>query len=148
MKTFSEPLAAETDPNSNVTDFLERAVSQNPEHVLFARQTGDQWSDITTGEFHQEVTAIAKGLIGIGVKAGDAIGILSRTRYEWTVLDFALMYAGAISVPIYESSSPEQIKWVLGDSGSVGCFFEMQEHLESFNSVSASLKSIKNTWVN
>ncbi len=147
MKTFSEPLAAETDSNSNVTDFLERAVSNNPNHVLFAKQAGEQWSDVSTGQFHDEVKAIAKGLIAIGVKPGDAIGILSRTRYEWTVLDFALMYAGAISVPIYESSSPEQIKWVLGDSGSIGCFFEMPDHLENFNSVSSSLKRVKHTWV-
>lgn len=147
MKIFSEPLAAETDPNANVTDFLERIATQNPTHPLFSIQNGEQWQDLTAKEFHDEVRAIAKGLIGIGVQPGDKLGLLSRTRYEWTVLDFAMMYAGAISVPIYESSSPEQIKWVLGDSESIGCFFELPEHLASFETVKAGLKDVKHSWV-
>jgi long-chain acyl-CoA synthetase len=147
MKTFSEPLAAESDENSNVTDFLERIAVEDPTHPLFSIQTGDNWSDISAAEFHQEVRAVAKGLIGLGVNAGDKLGLLSRTRYEWTLLDFAMMYAGAISVPIYESSSPEQIQWVLGDSEAIGCFFELPEHAKSFDSVSGNLKKVKHTWV-
>ena len=110
MKIFSEPLSAETDPNANVTDFLERIAGAHPEHPLFSIQKGDQWEGLSAGDFHEEVKAIAKGVIGIGIKAGDKLGLLSRTRYEWTLLDFAMMYAGVISVPIYESSSSEQIE--------------------------------------
>ena len=147
MKTFSEPLAAESDPNSNVTDFLERIATEDPNHELFSIQNNDTWQNLTARQFHEEVKAIAKGLIATGVKPGEKLGLLSRTRYEWTLLDFAMMYAGAISVPIYESSSPEQIKWVLGDSESIGCFFELPEHRASFDSVSSSLKKVKHTWV-
>jgi long-chain acyl-CoA synthetase len=147
MKTFSEPLAAESDPNSNVTDFLERIASEDPDHELFSIQSDDTWTNLTAKQFHKEVKALAKGLIALGVKPGDKLGLLSRTRYEWTLLDFAMMYSGAISVPIYESSSPEQIKWVLGDSEAIGCFFELPEHLASFESISSSLKKVKHTWV-
>ncbi len=147
MKTFSEPLAAESDPNSNVTDFLERIATEDPNHELFSIQNNDTWQNLTAQQFHEEVKAVAKGLIATGVKPGEKLGLLSRTRYEWTLLDFAMMYAGAISVPIYESSSPEQIKWVLGDSESIGCFFELPEHRASFDSVSSSLKKVKHTWV-
>lgn len=147
MKIFSEPLSAETDPNANVTDFLERIAGAHPEHPLFSIQKGDQWEGLSAGDFHEEVKAIAKGVIGIGIKAGDKLGLLSRTRYEWTLLDFAMMYAGVISVPIYESSSSEQIKWVLSDSESVGCFFETKEHLASFESVKSGLKNVGHTWV-
>ena len=147
MKTFSEPLAAESDPNSNVTDFLERIATEDPNHELFSIQNNDTWQNLTAQQFHEEVKSVAKGLIATGVKPGEKLGLLSRTRYEWTLLDFAMMYAGAISVPIYESSSPEQIKWVLGDSESIGCFFELPEHRASFDSVSSSLKKVKHTWV-
>ena len=147
MKTFSEPLAAETDPNSNVTDFLERIAAEDPNHALFSIQKGEQWVDLSAADFHSEVQALAKGLIGLGVKPGDKLGLLSRTRYEWTLLDFAMMYAGVISVPIYESSSPEQIKWVLGNSESIGCFFESDEHKASFDSVKDGLKDVKHTWL-
>ena len=147
MKTHEEPLAAESDQDSNVTDFLERIALEDPNQNLFSIQSEDGWKDLTAKQFHEEVKAVAKGLIATGIKPGAGIGILSRTRYEWTLLDFAIWYAGAVSVPIYESSSPEQIKWVLGDSESVACFFEKPEHLASFESVQAALKNVKNTWV-
>ena len=147
MKIFSEPLAAESDEKANVTDFLERIAGEDPNHSLFSLQQGENWQDVTAEQFHSEVRALAKGLIGVGIKPGEKLGILSRTRYEWTLLDFAMMYAGAISVPIYESSSPEQIKWVLGDSESTGCFFELPEHQASFESVRSGLKGVKHSWV-
>ena len=123
MKIHEEPLAAESDHDSNVTDFLEKIAKEAPDQSLFSIQSGEAWNDLSVRQFHEEVKAVAKGLIATGIKPGQGLGILSRTRYEWTLLDFAIWYAGAVSVPIYESSSSEQIKWVLGDSESVACFF-------------------------
>ena len=67
---------------------------------------------------------MAKGLIASGVDAGDRVGIMSRTRYEWALVDFAIWFAGGVSVPIYETSSPPQVAWNLGDSGAVAAFGE------------------------
>ena len=76
------------------------------------------WADVTAGEFLDEVRAVAKGLIAAGVEAGDRVALISRTRYEWTLFDYAIWFAGAATVPIYETSSAEQIEWILADSGA------------------------------
>jgi long-chain acyl-CoA synthetase len=79
---------------------------------------GDGWQPVTAVEFDQEIRSVAKGLIAHGIARGDRVAIMAKTRYEWTILDFAIIYCGAITVPIYETSSAEQIKWILSDSGS------------------------------
>ncbi|MGB8019875.1 MAG: AMP-dependent synthetase/ligase [Candidatus Nanopelagicales bacterium] len=89
-----------------------------PDRPTYAIRTGDGWTDVTARRFNEQVRAVARGLIARGVAAGSAVAIMSPTRYEWTVLDFALWTAGAYAVPIYESSSAEQIEWILDDSGS------------------------------
>ena len=87
-------------------------------------RSGGGWTDVTAATFAADVAALAKGLIAAGIGVGDAVGIMSRTRYEWTVADFALWSAGAVPVPIYETSSPEQVEWILADSGAVGVIVE------------------------
>ena len=90
-----------------------------PDKVVFATRAGAGWQDVTAAEFAGQVAQLAKGLIAAGVGVGDRVGLMSRTRYEWTLVDYALWYVGAVTVPIYETSSPEQIGWILSDSGAV-----------------------------
>ena len=138
MTFYDVPLLVETNPSENVTDLLLNRVNKDPSHVLFSRQNPDEsWRDVSAGEFLSEVRTLAKGLIASGIKPGQSVAIMSRTRYEWPMIDFALWFVGAVSVPIYETSSPVQIEWILNDSDSVAFFIETDEHLARFNKVSA-----------
>jgi long-chain acyl-CoA synthetase len=89
-----------------------------------SRPLGEGWQPVTAREVEEEVRATAKGLIASGVQIGDRVAIMARTRYEWTILDFAAWFAGAVVVPIYDTSSAEQIDWILNDSHSVAIIVE------------------------
>ncbi|MCP2338475.1 AMP-dependent synthetase/ligase [Actinomadura rupiterrae] len=102
----------------------------------------DAWAAVTAGEFADEVARLAKGLIAVGVEPGDRIALMSRTRYEWTVLDYAIWAAGGVTVPVYETSSPEQLAWILGDSGARGIFVETAENRAAVASVRAELPEL------
>ena len=95
--------------------------------VLAPRRAGG-WADVTAGEFLEEVRAVAKGLIAAGIEAGDRVALISRTRYEWTLLDYAIWFAGAATVPVYETSSAAQVEWILADSGARAVVVETAEH--------------------
>lgn len=138
MKSYDVPLLVESNPKENVTDLLLTRVRKDPSWPLFSRQNPDGlWREVSSQEFLDEVMSLAKGLIASGIKPGDSVAIMSKTRYEWPVIDFALWYAGAVSVPIYETSSPTQIEWILQDSDSVAFFVENDDHVERFNKVVA-----------
>ena len=89
------------------------------------------WQDVTAGQFRDEVTALAKGLIAAGHRPGDRVALMSRTRYEWTLVDYAIWAAGAVTVPIYETSSAEQVEWILSDSGARAVIAETPPTLET-----------------
>lgn len=147
MTFYDVPLRVESHPEENSTDLLLERVKANPSHALFSRQNTDgSWRDVTSQDFYEEVKSLAKGLIEAGIKPGQAIAIMSRTRYEWTLIDFAIWFAGAISVPIYESSSAAQIQWILSDSDAVALFVENDEHIERYNSIKAETPRIQNVW--
>ena len=140
MKTYDiDPIVVS--PNTaNITDLLVDRVRETPKVPLFATEQADgTWHDITGEEFLAQVVAVAKGLVASGIQPGQAVAIMSKTRYEWTLIDFAIWFAGAVSVPIYESSSPTQMHWILSDSDSVAVFLETEEHLERFESIKASV---------
>ncbi|WP_137725672.1 AMP-dependent synthetase/ligase [Prescottella subtropica] len=101
--------------------------------VVFSRPDGVDWVDVTAAEFAAQVTAVAKGLVAAGVGAGDRVALLSPTRYEWSLFDFAIWAAGAVSVPIYDSSSPDQIDWIVRDSGAVLAIVETDAHAAGFD---------------
>lgn len=147
MTFYDVPLRVESHPKQNTTDLLLERLAINPEHALFSRQNSDgSWRDVTSRDFHDEVRTLAKGLIHAGIKPGDAIAIMSKTRYEWTLVDFAIWFAGAISVPIYESSSADQIQWILSDSDAVALFIENDEHLARFEKVKANTPKVQKVW--
>ncbi len=119
---------------------------RTPTRPLVARPDGAGWQDVTAGEFRAEVTGVAKGLLAAGVQAGDRVALLSRTRYEWTLLDYAIWSAGAVSVPIYETSSAEQVAWILQDSGAVGVVAESGEHLARIAQLRHELPDLHHVW--
>ncbi|WP_269045248.1 AMP-dependent synthetase/ligase [Paenarthrobacter sp. Z7-10] len=149
MREFSAAALADVPRRSNITDLVIRQAMKPSNPALFARRGPDgQWQDISATEFRADVTSLAKGLMAAGVAAGDRIGIMARTRYEWTLVDFAIWYAGAVSVPIYETSSASQVAWNLGDSGAVGAFAESasQENVIKEAAGSGALGALAHIW--
>jgi len=108
----------------NLTNLVAERAWFEPERIMLSRPLGEGWQPVTASEFETEVRTAAKGLIAAGVQIGDRVAIMSRTRYEWTILDFAIWYAGGVVVPVYDTSSAEQIDWILNDSGAVGIIVE------------------------
>ncbi|EYT80648.1 long-chain fatty acid--CoA ligase [Streptomyces sp. Tu 6176] len=146
MREFSLPALYEVPADGNLTDIVRRNAAQHPEVAVIARKAGGVWQDVTAREFLAEVRAAAKGLIASGVQPGDRVGLMSRTRYEWTLLDFAIWSAGGVTVPVYETSSPEQVRWILGDSGATACLVETDVHAAAVESVREGLPALKNVW--
>ena len=108
----------------NLTNLVAERAWFEPERIMLSRPLGDGWQKVTAKEFEAEVRATAKGLIASGIQLGDRVAIMARTRYEWTILDFAIWFAGGTTVPIYETSSAEQVDWIMSDSASVAIIVE------------------------
>jgi long-chain acyl-CoA synthetase len=140
------PAAVPADPHANTADLLVERVAESPDKVIFAKPAGNGWVDVTAAQFEAEVIALAKGLVAAGVQPADKIGIMCRTRYEWSLIDFATWYAGAVLVPIYDTSSPQQVQWNLSDSGASALFLETADHFARFDEVAADLPQIRNVW--
>lgn len=126
MREASTGLLVELDPESNVTDLLLEQHAKDPVHALYSRKGPSGWADIPAQQFLDQVTALAKGLIAGGLAPGETVAVMSATRYEWTVADFAIWFAGGVTVPIYETSSASQVEWILHDSGARRIFVEDQ----------------------
>jgi long-chain acyl-CoA synthetase len=147
MRSYELPSLVETSANESITDLLLNRVRKTPNIPLFAiEKTPGVWTDVSAKDFHEQVKDLAKGFIASGIRPGDAVGIMSRTRYEWALVDFALWFAGAVSVPIYETSAPAQIEWVLSDSDAVALIIENSEHQKRFESIKAMVPSVKKVW--
>ena len=126
MREASTGLLVELDPDSNVTDLLLEQHAKDPVHALYSRKGPAGWADIPAQQFLDQVTALARGLIAGGITPGETVAVMSATRYEWTVADFAIWFAGGVTVPIYETSSAGQVEWILHDSGARRVFAENQ----------------------
>jgi len=124
MNEISVPALVPIASAGNLTNLVSERAWFEPERIMLSRALGDGWQSVTAKEFESEVRATAKGLVAAGINIGDRVAIMSRTRYEWTILDFAIWYAGGCVVPIYDTSSAEQIDWILNDSGAVAIIVE------------------------
>ena len=144
MAEFSVPADFTVPQDANLTDAVFGNAADYPDTVTFERKVDGEWSPVTAKHFAEEVKAISAGLISAGVKAGDRVALMSATRYEWTLVDYAIWTAGAVTVPIYETSSAEQVEWILSDSGAVGFFYETDAHKTAYDSV--SVPGVKHTW--
>ncbi|MGL5908919.1 MAG: AMP-dependent synthetase/ligase, partial [Phycicoccus sp.] len=146
MQETSTPLAVPETGSGTLADIPRRWAAEEPERVLFAVRADHGWVDVTAAAFSAEVTALARGFAAAGVEVGDAVAIMSRTRYEWTVADFALWTAGAVPVPIYETSSADQVQWILADSGAVGVVVETARHRDLVEQARAALPGLRQIW--
>lgn len=147
MQTYDVAPIIISDPSENITDLLANRVKLTPDLNLFAIEAKPGvWLDLTAKEFEDKVIAIAKGLVASGIQPGQAVGIMSRTRFEWALIDFALWYAGAVPVPIYESSAPSQIEWILSDADCVALFVENEEHQARFEEIKNSAPLCRQVW--
>ena len=128
MREFSVPLNFTVPDDGSAVDAVYAHAEKNPTLALFKRRTGGTWVDVTAREIAETVTAVAKGLIASGVGPGDRVALMSGTRYEWPILDFAIWSAGGVTVPVYETSSAEQVRWILQDSAAVALIVENATH--------------------
>lgn len=118
MRQFTNTTQIEWDPDLSIPTMLRTRLEERPDSVMWECKAslGSQWIPVTTREFVEEVRALAQGFIASGVQRGDAIAILSATRYEFTLIDFASWWIGALPVGIYQTDSPMQIEHILDDS--------------------------------
>ena len=128
----------------NLTNLIAERAWFEPERVVVSRPLGDGWQAVTAKEYEAEIRSVAKGLIASGISFGDRVAIMAKTRYEWTVLDFAIWFAGAVPVPIYETSSAEQVDWILTDSAAVAIIVETPALVELVKPIMPA--TCKNIW--
>ncbi len=150
MREYSTPLSTQIPRTGNLTDDVVANAQEHPDAVLFRVRRGvgqeRSWHDVPAARFHAEVVALAKGVIAAGVQPGERVALISKTRYEWTLVDYALWFAGAISVPIYETSSAEQLGWILRDSGAVAVVAETRTHQARVAEVRSELEELRHVW--
>ncbi len=143
MRTYSAPAMADVAESASLADVVFNRADREPSAVIARKRTSaNEWQDVTAGRFRAEVTALARGIIGAGIEPGDRIALMSRTRYEWTLIDYAIWTAGAVTVPVYETSSAEQVEWILSDSGARAVFAETSAHAGAIDSVRSRLPDL------
>jgi long-chain acyl-CoA synthetase len=130
----------------NLTDDVVANAREHGSELVFSRPGASGWEGVTARAFHDEVKAVAKGLVAAGVEAGDRVALISKTRYEWTLLDYAIWFAGAVTVPVYETSSAEQVLWILQDSGARAVVAETPDHVARVNGVRKELGELNHVW--
>jgi long-chain acyl-CoA synthetase len=145
MNEVTNPAIIPAATAGNLTNLIAERAWFEPDRITMSRPLGEGWQPLTARQVEEEIRATAKGLVAAGINIGDRVAIMARTRYEWTVLDFAIWYAGGCVVPIYETSSAEQVDWILNDSGSVGLIVETPAHRELVTPVLPS--HTKHVWV-
>jgi long-chain acyl-CoA synthetase len=159
MREYSTPVVVEVPASARLTDTVFERAEHDPGLVVLRRKaslapsgatpgTGEAaWLDVTARQFRDEVAALAKGFMAAGIGEGDRVALLSRTRYEWTVVDYALWAAGAVTVPVYETSSAEQVEWILTDSGAQAIVVETPARLQAIGEVLRRLPGVRRTWL-
>jgi len=146
VREFSVPADIKVAPDATLSDAVFDAERDDPDRVMFRRKVAGSWEPVTAATFARQVRRLAAGLMARGVKPGDRIGLMSHTRYEWTLCDYAIWTAGAVTVPVYETSSAEQVAWILGDSGAVAVFVESDEHQATVGEVASELSALRHVW--
>ncbi|MET8454494.1 long-chain fatty acid--CoA ligase [Streptomyces sp. NPDC005209] len=147
MREFTNPPLASAPPVGGLADVVFDHALKDPLHVALGRKDEfGEWRDVTSAEFRDEVLALAKGLLARGVRFGDRVAIMSRTRYEWTLFDFALWTIGAQVVPVYPTSSAEQCFWMLYDAECTAAIVEHEDHAMTIATVIDRLPQLRQLW--
>src|SRR2546430_10293121 len=143
VREFSVPASFTVGEHDNIVSSVFSHERDDPDHVIVQRLVDGAWGDVTCKEAANQIRSAALGLIAEGVKAGDRVAVLSATRYEWPILDLAILAAGALTVPIYETSSAEQVRFVLQDSGAVLIFAETDAHADKIEHLEHKLPDLR-----
>ncbi|HEX6447555.1 MAG TPA: AMP-dependent synthetase/ligase [Streptosporangiales bacterium] len=146
MDEYETPALAVRVLTGGLADMVVENAAADPGAVAIAVRSGGTWRDVSAGEFRDAVVGLAKGLLANGIGAGDRVGLMSRTRYEWTLFDYALWMIGACPVPVYPTSSPGQVEWILSDSEAVACVVETGDNAAAVESVRAELPKLREVW--
>jgi long-chain acyl-CoA synthetase len=144
---FGIPALIEVPDDAGLADVVFSRAAANPDEVVLRRRAAaGSWQDITAEQFRSQVSDLAKGLIAAGIQPGDRVALLSRARYEWTLADYAIWSAGAVTVPVYETSSAEQVEWIVSDSGACAAIVESDQHAEIIAGLRDRLPGLSNVW--
>ena len=146
MEEISVPVIYVVKPADNITDDVFEHAENLPDAVGLKHKVNGIWTPVTWRQFAEQVRGIAAGFMAAGIQPGDRVGLMSRTRFEWTVLDYAILTAGGVTVPIYPTSSLEQVEWILGDSGAVAVIVEVGDHAEKVTAARGRLPGLAHVW--
>jgi long-chain acyl-CoA synthetase len=150
VREFSIPALAQIPQSANLSNVVFRRAAEQPQAVMLRRPgpsgPSGEWVDVTAGQFRDEVVALAKGLVAAGIQAGDRVALMSHTGYEWTLVDYAIWTAGAVTVPVYETSSAEQAEWILSDSGARACFVETAGFEQVIDGFRDRVPTVEHVW--
>jgi long-chain acyl-CoA synthetase len=147
MKETFTPALVIVDDEATTLDDVAAFSADHPDQVGFRHRVDGKWVDVTYREFYERVRELACGLVAAGIACGDRVALMSKTRFEWALCDYAIWQVGAVTVPIYETSSAEQVEWALYDSGAVAAFIETDVHGSIVAEVSGRTPALRHTWV-
>lgn len=143
---MTAPALVTSQVRGNLSDLPVRNGTTRPHDVAFSTPSSGTWVDVTNAEFLADVHALAKGLMAAGIGLGERVAIMSKTRYEWTLADFAVWSAGAVSVPIYETSSAAQVSWIVSDAGCAAVILETPTHARTLAAAQADRSDLRHVW--
>ncbi|MEN3225694.1 long-chain fatty acid--CoA ligase [Mycolicibacterium porcinum] len=143
MREYSVPASFTVDEHDSIVGSVSAHAADSPDHVIFRRLVDGAWTDVTCAEAADQIRSVALGLIAEGIQPGDRVAILSATRYEWPIIDFAILSVGAVTVPIYETSSAEQVRFVLDNSAAKIAFAETDGHAETVEQLRGQLPELR-----
>jgi long-chain acyl-CoA synthetase len=146
VREFTVPATITVPSQASLSDTVFDNAREVPKLVALRRRTDAGWQDVTAAEFADEVRAVARGFVQAGIQPSDRIALMSKTRYEWTLFDYAIWSAGAVTVPIYETSSAEQVQWIISDSQAVAAVVETAEHEAVLDTVRPDLPGLRQVW--
>lgn len=146
VREFSVPPVAVIGEDVNLTDPVWHNARDAPDAVQFARRRDTGWQDVTCRQFRDEVVGVARGLIAAGIEPGMRVGLMSSTRYEWTLVDYAIWACGAVTVPVYETSSADQLEWFMSNSQAAACVVETGAHESMLAGLRDRLPDLRHVW--
>jgi long-chain acyl-CoA synthetase len=147
LREYSIPALAEVPVSANLAELVTRRAAEQPRAVMLRRKAAEGgWEDVTASQFRDEVHALAKGLIAAGIVPGDRVALMSHTRYEWTLIDYAVWTVGGIVVPIYETSSAEQAEWILANSAARAVIVENDAFEQMVAGARPRLPELEQLW--
>jgi len=146
VREYSIPTLVDIPAAASLADVVFTRASQDPHAVIMRKLSDGRWEDVTAEEFRDEVTRLAKGLMAAGIEPGDRVALMSRTRYEWTLIDYAIWAAGGVTVPVYETSSAYEVEWILSNSGARAAFAETSQHAETIGEIRDRVPALEQVW--